>query len=321
MRISIQKLFMAVVMSLSFTTITYAQTVNEAGEKLNEGIKNLKAKNYDQAIVSLESCVEICDMVGPDAFDVRSSAVTKIPIAYFKSAVAVYKSKDYPAAIEKFKKSAEIAKKYDNAKLEKNSAKNVPALYNSLSNASIKRKDFDKALSLLDEAIAYKPTYLKGYLGKARVYKELGKTAELEANIAKILEIKSDSKTAITARELAGNYFLNKGVKAIGNKNYAAALPLLEKSKQYKNPDVNTYYYYAIVYNGLKKFDKALEATKAAVTKGGSEKVIANVYFEQGNALAGLNKKTEACEAYTKALNGPNAEAANFQMKEVLKCK
>ncbi|MEA3504853.1 MAG: hypothetical protein U9R32_06600, partial [Bacteroidota bacterium] len=216
MRLSNQKVLLTVVFTLSFAAMSFAQTVNEAGEKLNEGIQNLKAQKYDLAISSFESCIQICDMVGMDAFDVRSKAESQIPNVYFKSAVAKYKSKDYLAAIEKFKKTAEIAKKYNNTKLERNSAKNVPALYSSLANAEIKRKNFDKAIGLLDEAIAYNNKYIKAYFAKARVYKAQKNTALLQKNVDKIIEIKANGKTAINARELAGNYFLNDAINAIG---------------------------------------------------------------------------------------------------------
>ena len=72
---------------------TFAQSINEAGDKFNTGVEQVKADNYDAAIAAFEECVAICDKLGAEGADLKSRAASQIPELHYKAGVALYKDK------------------------------------------------------------------------------------------------------------------------------------------------------------------------------------------------------------------------------------
>lgn len=320
MKLSFQKVLLTLVLVAWTTMLAFSQSVDDAGEALNKAIELRKAEKFEDAAIAFEQAHDVADMVGPDAFDIKSTAEKQIPVMYFKSAAKAYTAKDYTSAAEKFKIASEMAEKYGNDGLAEKAGKNVPALYNSIGNSYRKRKEFDQAQNYFDQAIDFKEDYAKAYLGKLLVYRDQGDDDKMIAMADKINELDNDRKSVNSANKIIQTFYLKKAKTALDGKRNSEALDHMNSYKKYGEPDAQGYYVSALAHNANKQFEEAEEAASNGLNASPDEDLMANLYFELGNAYKGLNKESDACTAYSNALDGPNGKAAKYQMEEVLEC-
>ncbi|MGM0566830.1 MAG: tetratricopeptide repeat protein [Bacteroidota bacterium] len=320
MKLSFQKVLLTMALTAGITMFTFAQSVDEAGEALNKAIELKKAEKFEDAAVAFEQALDIADMVGPDAFDIKSTAQKQIPVMYFKAAAEAYKAKDYVDAADKFKIASEMAEKYDNQSLAEKAGRNVPALYNSIANSYRKKKEFDQALNYFDQAIDFKDDYAKAYLGKLLVYRDNGDDDKMIEMADKINELDKGGESQNSANNIIQTFYLKKAKTAVDGERNSDALNHMKSYMEYGEPDAQGYYVAALVYNANKQFEDAQEAASSGLNTSPDEDLMANLYFELGNAYKGQDKVSDACSAYSNALGGPNGEAAKYQMEEVLEC-
>ncbi len=305
--------------AIMLTVGVIGQTVNEAGEIYNQAVQNIKAKDYSSAIKSLEECIDMCDIIGGEADDLKMQAEKQLPNMYYKTAAGLYKKKKYAEAIEKFKQTITISEKYDNPTYVKKSKKFIPALYNGLAGAKIKAKEYDEANKYIASALEYNPKFAKAYLSKAIIAKELGDSEALKENVAQVVANDKKGKTKAKANKLAKKYFITIGAKDIQASKYASAITKINESFAYGDQDASAYYYLSVAYNGTKNYAKAIEnANKALKIEKASKK--AKIYYEIANAYLGMDNKPKACENYKLVTSGSMVSAAKEQLK-VLKCK
>ncbi|MCF8230708.1 MAG: tetratricopeptide repeat protein [Bacteroidales bacterium] len=321
MKDSIQKVFLAIVFLLGTSVLVQAQSVDEAGAALNEGISLKKEGKFEEAADQFKKAIDLAEMAGPDALNIEESAKKQLPLMHFKAASEAYKSKNYLEAANKFKKTAEIAQKYNNNSLYKKAARNVPALYNAIANSNRKKKNFEEAHKYFDKAIEFNNKYAKAYLGKLLIYKSLNQEDKMLSTVKKIKEINPNGKSARSAVSSVQTYYLKKAKAKVDEENYAAALDDIKKYNKYGSGNAQGFYLSSVVYNKQRQYEKGAKFAQKALDSEPDKDLKGNVYFELGNAYSGLNKTQQACEAYKKALNGPSSEAAKYQMEEVLECE
>ncbi len=315
-----RNIFATLLLMVGVVSISLAQTAVEAGETLNKAIQLQKQKNYLEAAKIFEKAYKMAEEAGPDAAKIQTTAKEQITKSYYKDAVATYKAKKYLEAIEKFNVTEKMANKYGDAKLAKKSKAIVPQLYVVLGGSMKKAKKYDEALGYYDKALALKKNYSKAFLGKMLVYKDLDKPEEFMAAYNTIKANPKVTKTSKKAHKLAGQYFLMKAKKSFDAKKNAEALKYAEKYKELGKSDAQGNYLLALIYNANKKYQDVVKVL-ADVEKATDKDLKANMYFELGNAYAGMKNNAKACESFKKAVNGPNGKAAEYQMKQVLKCK
>ncbi len=315
-----QSIFATLLLMLGVVSISLAQTAAEAGATLNEAIQLQKAKKYQEAAKKFEKAYQMAEKAGPDAAKIQTTAKEQITKSYYKDAVVTYKAKKYLAAIEKFNVTEKMAKKYGDAKLAKKSKAIVPQLYVVLGGSMKKAKKYDEALGYYDKALELKKNYSKAFLGQMLVYKDLDKDNEFMTAYNAIKANPKVTKTSKKAHKLAGQYFLGKAKKNFDAKKNAEALKYVEKYNELGKSDSQGNYLSALIYNANKKYKKVVEVL-ANVEKVTDKDMKANMYFELGNAYAGMKNNAKACESFKKAVKGPNGKAAEYQMKQVLKCK
>ena len=68
-----------------------AQTVSDAGALYNEGNSYYKEKDYSDAITAYEDAMEIANLVGGDAEELKERIQTNLLKAYYGNATAFYK--------------------------------------------------------------------------------------------------------------------------------------------------------------------------------------------------------------------------------------
>jgi len=311
---------------IGFTSLNvYSQTKDDAGEAYNEGIQYVKAEDFNNAIASFEKAISICETVGIEADEIKDMAAQQLPAICYKSATNMYKSKEIDESIKQYEKTIELAQKYNNEGIEKKAKKMIPQLYNYKGSKFIKQKDYDNALKQFEIAIQKDPEFAKAYYSKGLVYNKLKEPVKMKESFdlaVEKAEASGDMKTLERTKKAAKKCLTNFAVASIQKEKNTEALNYLKQAGEYGEGNANYYYYNAIVYNKLKDWDNALEsANKALELERDSKEVKAKIYFELGNAYYGKGDNDAACKAYKEALYGDYVEQANYQIKEVLKCK
>lgn len=302
----------------------FSQTLNEAGEKFNEGVELTKAENYDGAVTAFESCISICDQVGPEGADLKSRAVSQIPDLHYKAGVALYKGKKITESITRLKKASLLAKEYGDDETLAKSNKLLPQLINAVGLSHYKKDDFDNAITSFDEAISYDIDYAKPYLGKALALNKKNDFEGMQEALVLAIEkgeAANDTKTVETAKELGYKSFFVRGQKALQASNFDEAQRLFTKALSYGEGDANLYYLLSVTYNKLSQWDMTLEQAGKAIAMEESPEKQAAIYFEMGTAYEKKGDTENACASYRKALTGANGAAAKYQMEQVLKCQ
>lgn len=304
---------------LSFSIIAFSQSINEAGKEFNDGINSAKAGNVEAAIESYNSCINICNILGFEGDDLKSKAQSQLTSIYYKRGVSSYKKKDFTNAIKSFKKSAEIANANGDTKSANKATRLVPKVYYTKGMTQLKKKDFANSLVSLNKAIKISPKYTKAYYGKVLVFKYKDDAENLILATNKIMEVgNTGDKYVNKAKSVTHKYFLANGAEALKKMKYTSAVKNLNLSLDYGTPDADTYYYLALSYNGIKKWDDAVKSAKKAIELKKEGK--SDIYFVLGKALEGKSENAAACYAYKKVTDGPNLEAAKYQIEHSLKC-
>jgi tetratricopeptide (TPR) repeat protein len=304
---------------VNLTVLAFTQTINEAGEKFNEGITQAKEANYTAAIDAYLATIDICGQLGDEGMDLKSKAESQLTTAYYNQAKSLYKEKKYKEAIAGFNKAVTAAETTGDDKIKAKSLTYIAGINTSYGNSYLKKEEFDKALAKYQEALQSKPGYFKAYYGMGLTYKKMGDLDQMKASMDKVIEMgPADDKTVVKAYSVMGTTFMNEGAKALQGGANKKAVDYLNISVEYKADNPKSYYYMGVAYNGLKNWDESITASKKAIELGYEEP--SDAHFQIGQALEGKGDATAACGAYKKVTSGSNTAAAKYQIEQVLKC-
>ncbi len=325
MRTSWIKSMLALGIVLIFSAVNLtAQSLNEAGELFNKGIQLTSAEDYEGAIAAYEQCISMCDKLGDEGDDLKARAFAILPDLHYRAGLALYRNKKVAESIPRLEKAAAVAKEYGDNATEAKINKLIPQLYYAVGSASYKKDEFEKALVDLNKAIALDPEYSKPYLIIALSYSKLDRLEEMREALDKAIQLgtqEGDEKSVNTARDAGYKTFLNRGQRAIQSSKFAEAEGHLITATQYEANNASLQYLLAVTYNKLGKTDEAIAAaTKSIELEEDANEKRAAAYFELGTAYNAKGDNVQACAAFKKALFGPNAEAAKYQIEQELKC-
>jgi tetratricopeptide (TPR) repeat protein len=321
----ITSLMMTTVKSILLTTLTVlglsilAQDLNQAGETFNQAIQFTKDKNYAEALNSYKKTIEICDQLGDEGIDLKMKAEQQLPSTYYNIAKGNYEGKQYNDAIANFDLAATWADQMGETKTADAARTYLAGIYTAVGNSDYKKEEYEKALENYNKAIEYKPDYFKAYYSKGITYRKMGKFPEMKDAIDKVLELApDDDKTAGKARSVAATTFLNEGAIALQNGSNDDAVSNLTTSIEYDSSAPMAHYYLALAYNGKAEYANAIASASKSIELGIENS--GDAWFAIGQANEAKGDTAAACEAYKKVANGPNVDAAKYQMQQVLKC-
>jgi tetratricopeptide (TPR) repeat protein len=300
----------------------FAQSVEDAGAKYNEGNEAMKAKQYSTAVSAYEDALKMAEAAGPDAADLQGNIEKQLMQAYYRNGISKYKGKKYDDAVAEMNKSKVLADQLGDADMSDKLSVTTAKVLSSKGMSQIKAKDLDGAYATFDEAHAIKPTCVISYYGKGLVWKEKGDMEQMMENMDKAIEIGATEpkmdKYVGRAKNAASKALVAEATEEITKEHGDIAATYLNDSFKYKAGTADTYYYLTIAYNKSKKYGNAAEAANKALGMKEGDK--SDIYFELGLALAGNGDSSGACDAFGKVTGGPNVEAAKYQREQVLKC-
>lgn len=299
-----------------------AQVRNDAIKAYNAGV-GLINTDLVAAIDSFERCVEISNVVGETADDIKGRAVGVIPGLYLRVANnLISEGGDNAALIQAARKSLEVAEQYENPSVTESSKNILIQAYTSMASGYFSSQENEKAIAAFDSVLMVDPNHLNSIYNKALIYRGLGNTTEFGKAMDLFIEKVSasgDSARLGQARGIATDYFRVEASKANQVEDLDSAIVLLNTAIKY-GPDKNIYYLFANVYNKQENFSDAAEnALLGLPLETGSDEDKARFYYELAVAQVGMGQTTDACESFQRASFGDFAEASQAQRTN-LKC-
>jgi tetratricopeptide (TPR) repeat protein len=304
-----------------------AQSAEEVYELYQKGMKAIEAKDYETAINDLTASLtmygKITDFEGIEGIDViKEGAEQALSQTYYTYAMDLYQEKNFDKALEHFKNTENIAKNSNNNDLAARASSYIVRVYVSKASAAFVEKQYDETITAADEALKIDNENDMAYLWRGRAYKEKNDLGKMKADLDKCMELTKDNEQKVTtysnAAKIAGAAYMSAGTTAITNKKYTEAISNLETAVSYPEINANAYYYLALAYNALSKWNDAVTASNKALAM--DLKDPSATYLELGKAYEGLGKKTEACNAYKKVTTEQFKKVADYQIQQVLKC-
>jgi tetratricopeptide (TPR) repeat protein len=308
---------------LMFGMGAFAQSLTEAGDAFNQGTAQYKAKHFAQAVQSYEKALKMCKAIGPDAADLQSQVETQLGNSYFWDGIMLYKNRQFDQALNVLKKAKAFATQTNNAKIKNYAHIYIARVLSSKGLSLIKAKKYSDAAAQFALALKEKPDCYNAYYGKVLLAKKTNDMSAMMAATDHLAQMAATNAKAgkryNQAKYVTFTTLLNAGAEQLQKMNAAKALVYLNDAKKYGAANADLYYYTAVADLNLKKYDSAIAAAKKAVSMQTSEK--SDIYFILGQAYQKKGEKTAACTAFKHVVKGPNVKAAQYQIKQVLKCK
>jgi len=310
---------------LGITPVIYGQaTMNDIKSSFNQAVQMEKV-NPEAAINSYNNVIELADQLGgEEAEQIKNQAISRIPKMYYEAAKKLAGQKEYEASVKMLDQSISAYNSVGDERAAARSLRTILSIRGVQGASALNAGNYDQALNFYNDALERDPSYTKAYLGKLVIYDKMedeDKMVEVARKGLAVAEQERDNSVAGDIGKLMRGHYFNEAQMAMREQDYAAAENHLKNSIEYGNNNVIVHYQMGLAQKGQEKWAEAVESFNEALeleTGGPEEK--ARIYFELGGAYQALNKDAEACESYKNALHGEYAEAAQYQIDNVLKC-
>lgn len=295
-----------------------AQTLNDAGSLFNEAIQLQKDGQNEQAITAYKNCIDIASQLGMEGDDLKMKSQSQLETIYLNMGIEAYKSKKPDEAINYLSESYNYAELTGDTEGMQKVNKLLGSVYSYKGKVSLKQKDFTAAADFLNKAIGYYPD-TDEYYYLVYTYSKSNDETNMIATMDKLIELGRDGNEDVQkAKSVVSKYYLADAVDAAQDQNFGKVIDIITKSFAYNDKEPLAYYYMAVAYNAQKEYDKAIQAAETGIALVKDDP--SNYYFEAAKGYEGLGKNDKACENYKKVTDGPNLEAAKYQITTVLKC-
>ncbi|MDY0200069.1 MAG: tetratricopeptide repeat protein [Tenuifilaceae bacterium] len=313
-----------VVLAIFFSPfLTTAQTLKEATEAYNAGATMFQDKMPEKALEQLYLAIELSEGLDVDGEETKRLAEDLLPKAHLQYAMNLYREKDMVKALEQLEKAKETAIKYYDKNTQGRVDRIIPQLYNQMGNNEYREENYEKAINYYNKAIEVKANYPDPYLGIALAHEKQESYEDMLSYLKKTIEVSNaanDREKEESAVKKAKGYLLRKGDEAQKAKNFNESIGFFEKSLEFDNTDGAVYYVISDNFAELKNWDKVIEYANLALENRTDAVDEAGVYYQIGTAYQNQGDTVQACAAFNNALSGTYRAAAEYQIKEVLKC-
>lgn len=319
----IKKLLAVLTFTLALPFFGLTQTVKEAVEAYNAGASIIK-ENPVGAIEHLYRALELSEDLDYDGKETKELAESLIPQAHYQAAMQYYKQKKMTETLDQLEKALETSKKYFDKKTQSSVERIIPQLYNQLGNSEYRANDFEGAIKHYMMAIEIKPDYPDPYLGISLSYENMEDFDNMLSYLKKTIEVANnanDRSKADDAQRKAKGYLLRNGQEAQKNAKHEEAVEWFTKVLDFDKTDGSVYFVLAVSYGELKNWEKVIENSQLALDNANGALDEAGIHYQMGVAYQNLGDTAQACQEFNNALSGSYRAAAEYQIKEVLKCQ
>lgn len=306
------------------TSIVSAQTLKEATEAYNTGATLVRDKKPHEAIEYLYKALEISEDLEEEGRETKKMSEDLIPTAHLQYAMNLYRAKDNYGAIDQLEKARETAQLYGDRNTIGRVDRIIPQLYNQMGNTEYRADNYEKAIYYYKKSIGIKANYPDPYLGIALSYEKQEMYDEMLDYLKQTMRVSkevNDRDKGEDAVKKAKAYLLRQGDEAQKAKKHEEAIEFFTQVLDFDNTDGSVYFVLAINSSELKDWEKVIEFSRLALENGNGSLDEAGIYYQMGVAFQNKGDTTQACQAFNNALTGSYRAAAEYQMKEVLKCQ
>jgi tetratricopeptide (TPR) repeat protein len=277
-----------------FSFNSYSQDdANKAIDLYNQVVQAAQSEDYASAITKANEAYTIVKAVPEGTEEVKTNLEKIIPQLYLGKAKKSLKEFRFEDALTDFAQTAEEAKKFNNAEIEKDAVDFVPQVYLAQADKLYSSEDFEGAVEALDKALAIDSTNAQAYLIKGASLLKLSKNEEAIATLEKTIEVaNATEKTSVANNALTQivNIYTRAASDAQKAKKWADVVTNAEKALSYK-PEKTTQLLQLVDLGNL----------------------------QQGAALASSNK-TKACQFLKKVTNDAKLKETATQYLKTIGC-
>jgi len=306
-----------------------AQTLTEVINEFNAGVEDLNGQSYESALEHFNSSLEMADVVGEEAADMKKQAQDQIVGTHYRQAMTLMKRKQYDLALGYLENTVNFSGEYETQEeLAQKASRYLPPLYLREGNVQIAKENYDEALVVFDKVLAMNPENYKAHQGKGLVYL---KQEELDSMLEEFSY----------AREKAAEKGDQEVIDDINLAIDGYYRPLIEEELMMMDPEEGDYTYLIDIceqaiaaneYNGyahwqiakarneMIEFDSAIEIAEKAVEFESDPVLLSALYFELGTAFQNTAQYAEACAALNKVTEDPFRERAERKKSNVPDC-
>lgn len=234
-------------------------------EYFNEGIKHLKAKEWDEAIACFTDVIKL-----------EPADAAMYAAAYNNRAYAYGQKGDYDHAIEDCNKAIDIDPNYAGA-------------YHNRGGAYSEKGAYDLALADLSKAIELNPGFASAYYNRGNVYRMKGNYGQAIKDYNKAVELDSNHVSA----------YYNRGNIYGGMGEYNRAIEDYNKAIAIKPNFADAYNARGNAHVGKGDYNLAIEDCSKAIELDSN---MAEAYHSRGTAYAGKENHDRAIEDFDKAI-------------------
>ena len=171
----------------------FAQSVDDAGAKYNDGNTAFNDKDYAAAVTAYTEALNIAEQAGPDAADLQSKIEKQLTTSYLKQGLSIYKKKDYDGAVAVLEKGYEFAESVNDTKSVNKFVSVIAQIRSKKGDVLRTEGKLDDAFAEYEQAIETKPDCVKSFYGEGMVMKEKGNLEAMMEKMNKVVEFGGDN--------------------------------------------------------------------------------------------------------------------------------
>jgi tetratricopeptide (TPR) repeat protein len=321
--IKLKFLIIALAFTFALPIVASSQTIRDAIEAYNTGATMIN-EDPAGALEHLYRALEISEDLEFEGKETKELAESLIPRAHWQLAMNLYREKKMYETLDQLEKAQETSKKYGDRATLGRVDRIIPQLYNQMGNNEYRSNNFEKAIDYYKKAIGVKADYPDPYLGISLSYEKQEDFNNMLEYLKKTIEVSNqtnDRTKADDALRKAKGFLLRNADEAQKAKKYQEAIEWFTQSLEFDNNDGSVFFVLAVNYGELKQWDKVIEFSLLALENANGSLDQAGIHYQMGTAYQNLGKNAEACKSFSNALSGSYRAAAEYQMKEILKCQ
>ena len=301
-----------------------AQEMKEAADLYNGAAKSYK-QNPQEALKSATQSIAICKQLDTDeSKELKAKGLKMLPLIHVEISKLYYKQGKGDASIAELREAKKIADENKDATGSNLATSTLASVLYIESTKSVKAGEYEKAISLANESYSYKEKSVDPLLVVACAQDSLKRYDEMldtyEKGIA-VAKATNNLQRLTDMRILATNYLKKESQDLQDKKKMDDAIVLLNRAVKFDERDPEVYAALAVCFKAKNENDSVVANANLAIDNAPLTMDKTQLYFLKAQALQAKGDNEGACEAYKEAAFGSFKDAAEHQMKEVLKCK
>lgn len=305
------------------TFLAYGQEMKDAADLYN-GAATTFQKSPAKAAADLEKCITFCEQINTDeSNELMARAKTLLPRVHFQHAKLLFSKGNVNESIGAMEKARDAAEDIDDKQTVKAVDRTIPAIYYKQGLNEEADRNFAKAIELCQKAISCNNRFVDPYLVIAKCQDSLGQPEEMLETLEQGIEAAkriANVQRQVDMRVIATNYLKASAAKEQQARKHSAVVELMKRALEFDDQDPMIYQTIVVSQAELGHHDDVISNADLALKNADNATNKAQLYFLKAKSYQAKGMKAEACAAYKNSAQGQFKEAAEHEMKDVLKC-